>query len=79
MYQLIQFKTPSILFGMDTINQIGQEAKKLGAGRVLLVTGPRVKAAGILEKAVSFLKGESISVEVAVEDPTRPKEKKDRE
>ena len=72
MYQLIQFKTPSILFGMDTINQIGQEAKKLGAGRVLLVTGPRVKAAGILEKAVSFLKGESISVEVAVEDRDTP-------
>jgi alcohol dehydrogenase class IV len=61
MYQLIQFKTPSILFGMDTISQIGQEAKKLGAGRVLIVTGPRVKAAGILEKALSFLKGESIS------------------
>jgi alcohol dehydrogenase class IV len=72
MYQLIQFKTPSILFGMDTISQIGQEAKKLGAGRVLLVTGPRVKAAGILEKALSFLKGESISVEVAVEDRDTP-------
>ena len=72
MYQLIQFKTPSILFGMDTLSQIGQEAKKLGAGRVLLVTGPRVKAAGILEKAVSFLKGESISVEVAVEDRDTP-------
>ena len=37
MYQLIQFKTPSIIFGMDTLSQIGQEAKKLGAGRVLLV------------------------------------------
>ena len=72
MYQLIQFKTPSILFGMDTINQIGQEAKKLGAGRVLLVTGPRVKAAGILEKALSFLKGDSLSVEVAVEDRDTP-------
>jgi len=57
---------------MDTISQIGQEAKKLGAGRVLLVTGPRVKAAGILEKAVSFLKAESISVEVAVEDRDTP-------
>ncbi len=72
MYQLIQFKTPSILFGMDTINQIGQEARKLGAGRVLMVTGPRVKAAGILEKALSFLKGDSISVEVAVEDRDTP-------
>ena len=72
MYQQIQFKTPSILFGMDAINQIGQEARKLGAGRVLLVTGPRVKAAGILEKALSFLKGDSLSVEVAVEDRDTP-------
>jgi alcohol dehydrogenase class IV len=72
MYQLIQFKTPSIIFGMDTISQIGQEAKKLGAGRVLLVTGPRIKEAGLLEKAVSFLKGQSISVEVAVEDRDTP-------
>ena len=72
MYQLIQFKTPSIIFGMDTINQIGQEAKKLGAGRVLLVTGPRIKEAGVLEKAVSFLKGQSISVEIAVEDRDTP-------
>jgi len=72
MYQLIQFRTPNVLFGMDTISQIGQEAKKLGAGRVLLVTGPKVKAAGILEKAASFLKGESISVEVAVEDRDTP-------
>jgi alcohol dehydrogenase len=72
MYQLIQFKTPSILFGMDTISQIGQEARNLGAGKVLMVTGPRVKAAGILEKALSFLKGDSISVEVAVEDRDTP-------
>jgi alcohol dehydrogenase len=72
MYQLIQFKTPSILFGMDTISQIGEEAKKLGAGRLLLVTGPRVKAAGLLEKALSSLKAESITVEVAVEDRDTP-------
>ena len=72
MYQLIQFKTPSIIFGMDTLSQIGQEAKKLGAGRVLLVTGPRIKEAGLVEKAVSFLKGQSISVEVAVEDRDTP-------
>ena len=43
MFQMIPFTTPSIIFGMDTINQIGQQAKKLGAGRVLLVTGPQRK------------------------------------
>jgi alcohol dehydrogenase len=72
MYQVIQFKTPSILFGMDTLSQIGPEAKKLGAGRALLVTGPRIKAAGLAEKAVFFLKAESIAVEVAVEERDTP-------
>ena len=65
MYQEIQFRTPAAIFGMDTIDQVGPEAKKLGAGRTLLVTGPRVKKAGILEKALSSLKSENIDVELS--------------
>ena len=57
MFQTIKFSTPLILFGMDTIQQLGQQAKKLGAGRTLLVTGPHVKEAGVLDKALSSLKG----------------------
>jgi alcohol dehydrogenase len=72
MFQTIQFTTPSILFGMDTIRQLGQQAKKLGAGRVLLVTGPNVKEAGVLDKALSFLKAESIDVEVNIQGRDTP-------
>ncbi|MGB9700192.1 MAG: iron-containing alcohol dehydrogenase [Thermodesulfobacteriota bacterium] len=72
MFQMIQFATPSIIFGMDTIQQLGQQAKKLGAGRVLLVTGPNVKEAGVLEKALSSLKAESIDVEVNIQGRDTP-------
>ena len=72
MFQTIPFATPSIIFGMDTINQIGQQAKKLGAGRVLLVTGPNVKDAGILDKAFGFLKAESLDVEVNIQGRDTP-------
>jgi alcohol dehydrogenase len=72
MFQTIQFATPSIIFGMDAINQIGQQAKKLGAGKALLVTGPNVKEAGILDKALSFLKAESVNVEVNIQGRDTP-------
>ena len=35
MFQNILFQTPTIIFGIDAINQIGEQAKKLGAGRAL--------------------------------------------
>jgi alcohol dehydrogenase class IV len=72
MYQAMQFNTPSILFGMDAINQLGKQAKKLGAGRTLLVTGPNVKEAGILERALSSLKAEAIDVEVNIQGRDTP-------
>lgn len=72
MFQTIKFSTPLILFGMDTIQQLGQQAKKLGAGRTLLVTGPHVKEAGVLDKALSSLKAESIDVEVNVQGRDTP-------
>jgi len=72
MFQQIPFRTPSAIFGMDTINQVGAEAKKLGAGRVLLVTGPAVQNAGILDKAMTYLKAESIEAEINVQDRDTP-------
>jgi alcohol dehydrogenase len=72
MFQSIMFQTPSIIFGMDTLNQLGKEAVKLGAGRALLVTGPRVKKAGLLDRAASILEAESITVEVNIQDRDTP-------
>lgn len=72
MYQMIQFNTPSIIFGMDSILQVGIQAKKLGAGRVLLISGPHVKEAGLLDRALAPLRGEKLEVEVNIQGRDTP-------
>ena len=72
MFQNIVFQTPTIIFGIDAIKQLGEQAKKLGAGRALLISGPRVQKAGLLDKAASFLKAEGIAVEVNIQDRDTP-------
>lgn len=72
MFETIPFRTPSTYFGMDTINQVGVEAKKLGAGKVLIVTGPAVQKAGILDKVKSFLEIENLAVEVNIQNRDTP-------
>ena len=72
MFETIQFRTPATFFGMDTINQVGLEAKKLGAGKVLIVSGPSVKKAGILDNALGFLKAEDLTVKVNIQDRDTP-------
>jgi alcohol dehydrogenase len=72
MYQTFEFKTPSVLFGTDTVLRIGAEARRLRGHRVLVVTGPRVKAAGILDKALAGLRAEALDAEVIVEERDTP-------
>lgn len=72
MFQTIEFRTPSVIFGMDAIRRIGPEAKRLGGRRVLVVTGPRVQAAGLAEKALDSLKAEQLEVEVLAEGRDTP-------
>ena len=72
MFQNIVFQTPTIIFGIDAIKQLGEQAKKLGAGRALLISGPRVQKAGLLDKAASFLKADGIAVEVNIQDRDTP-------
>jgi alcohol dehydrogenase class IV len=64
MFQTIQFKAPLIIFGMDTLNQIGKQAKNLGAGRVLIVVDPGFAKTEGLERVASSLGGESLSFEI---------------
>jgi alcohol dehydrogenase len=72
MFESIQFRTPATFFGMDALNQVGIEAKKLGAGKVLIVTGPTIQQTGILDRAKTFLEAENLSVEVNVQDRDTP-------
>jgi hypothetical protein len=72
MFQNILFQTPTILFGVDSIQQIGEQARKLGTGKALLISGPQVQKAGILDKVKSSLDAAKIEVEVNIQDRDTP-------
>lgn len=71
-FQNIVFQTPTIIFGIDSAKQIGEQARKLGAGKVLLVSGPQVQKAGILDVVKSGLDAENIKVEVNIQERDTP-------
>ena len=62
MFQTIRLKTPGIIFGMNTLNQLGEEVKKLGGTHVLIITDKGVVGAGILDKIIEPLKREKINL-----------------
>lgn len=72
MHQVFPFTTPLIQFGMDTIDTLGQEAKNLGAGKVLIVTGPSVAKHGALDRAITSLKAVSIEYVVDIVERDTP-------
>lgn len=58
-------RTPDwILFGFDTVVQVGVEAKRLGAGKVMLLTDPGVAKAGLLDPVYESLKGEGLEYDI---------------
>jgi len=72
MFQEFPFKTPSIHFGFGSIAKLGQEVKKLGAQKVLVISGPSVQEAGILDKATERLKDQSVEFEVNIQGRDTP-------
>lgn len=72
MFQEFPFKTPSLHFGHGAISMLGKEARKLEGQRIFLITGPSVKKAGILDKALASLKESSLDVEVNVQGRDTP-------
>ena len=62
-----------VVFGENTLDQLGDLTKALGNAQVLLVTDPGIVRAGILEKALDPLKGTSLDIFVfdgVAENPT---------
>lgn len=56
-----QFYGPRrIVFGPGCVEVVGREVKRLGGSRVLLVTDPGVRAAGIVERVLEFLEAEKL-------------------
>ncbi len=72
MYQTINFVTPNVVFGMDTICQAGAEAKKLGASKVLIVTGPNVMKTGAVDTVAAALKDAGIKSKVMIPSRNTP-------
>ncbi len=65
MFKTFRVRTPDwILFGFDTVKQVGQEAKRLGAGKVMVLTDPGVAKAGLLERVIGPLQEEGLKHEV---------------
>jgi len=70
MWQTIPFRTPKVIFGMDSVQQAGDEAKALNTKKALLVSGPSVKTSGALEAVEKSLKGASIDFEIQILERT---------
>ena len=66
MWQTISFKTPKIIFGMDSIHQLGSEVKSLNIKKALLVTGPSVKSSGALKSVEDELSGVGVAFDIHV-------------
>lgn len=65
MISSFRLRTPDwILFGSDTVKQVGPEAKRLGAGRVMVLTDPGVANAGMLEPVAESLKEVGLDYDV---------------
>jgi len=66
MFQEFNFRTTDILFGNDTIEEVGKKAKMLGAKRVFLITDPNIQKTGMVKKVISLLQKESLDVELNI-------------
>ncbi|HSR13607.1 MAG TPA: iron-containing alcohol dehydrogenase, partial [Thermodesulfobacteriota bacterium] len=53
-----------IVSGFNSLESIGEEAKRLGGRRVLVVTDPGIKAAGLLDGLVASLEKAGLSCQV---------------
>ncbi|RJX34906.1 MAG: iron-containing alcohol dehydrogenase [Desulfarculus sp.] len=61
MFKTMHLRTPEwIHFGFGAARQTGAEAKRLGAGRVLVLSGPNVAQSGLLEPIFASLRAEGL-------------------
>lgn len=57
---LLKFEIPEIIYGINSLSQIGHCAKRLGGERVLVVSDPGVIEAGWVDAAITFLDKENL-------------------
>ncbi|HSK69647.1 MAG TPA: iron-containing alcohol dehydrogenase [Candidatus Limnocylindria bacterium] len=64
MQQTINFTTPNIIFGWGVADRAGEEAKRLGAKRAVLLTGANVQKAGLVQPVLDSLKKAGVESDV---------------
>jgi len=70
MWQTIPFRTPKVIFGMDSVRQVGNEAKGLNIKKAFLISGPNVKSSGALAAVEKSLKDASVDFEIHILERT---------
>ena len=73
MQNEFQFFITKIIHGVGSSKKVGDIAKKLGARKALVMHGPNVKAAGIVDPCIEALKADGITCiiydKVEIESP----------
>lgn len=72
--QFCKFVVPEVIFGFDSLSQVGKAARRLGATRVLVVSDPGVIAAGWLETMLPWLESEELDYAVWSNVTPNPKD-----
>lgn len=80
MFRTFGFRLPDqVIFGNDTVEQVGERARALGGSKALVVTDPGVIKAGLLERVTGSLEKAGLRFdvfgEVEPEPPTHSLEK----
>ena len=71
--ELTRFSIPTeVVYGMNALELLGVEAKRLGVTKALVITDKGVKDAGILEKALLSLQNSDIPSAVFDQTPQDP-------
>lgn len=70
-----KFINPEIIFGQETLSQVGDSLVRLGAQKVFLVTDPGIIEAGWIDKALPFLDQKGLDYEIWSEVTPNPKDR----
>lgn len=72
--KLEKFLIPETIFGVGSLAEVGDAARRAGGSRALLVTDPGVLAAGWVEKALPHLRAAGLAYEVWARVTPNPKD-----
>ena len=71
---IYKFVTPEIIFGRDSLGQVGHSAARLGARKVFLVSDPGVAEAGWVDRVISIISKAGLGYHPWLEVTPNPKD-----